>query len=46
MPARCNGTAQLLHWITTAMLFLMLPFVWVAEHSPARPGAGLLVPDA
>lgn len=35
--ARYNGPAQLLHWVTTAMLFLMLPFVWVAENFPEGP---------
>ena len=34
---RYNGLAQLLHWVTTAMLFLMLPFVWVAENFPPGP---------
>jgi len=37
MTARYTATAQLLHWITTAMLFLMLPFVWVAENFPPGP---------
>ncbi|MFC7689885.1 hypothetical protein ACFQY5_09955 [Paeniroseomonas aquatica] len=36
---RYTGMAQLLHWVTTALLGLMLPFVWVAENSPkARSG--------
>lgn len=37
MAARYTGIAQSLHWLTTAMLFLMLPFVWVAENFP--PGS-------
>lgn len=37
MPTRYTATAQLLHWITTAALFLMLPFVWVAENFPPGP---------
>jgi cytochrome b561 len=32
--SRYDGVAQLLHWITTAALFVMLPFVWVAENFP------------
>jgi len=31
---RYTGFAMLAHWITTALLFLMLPFVWVAENFP------------
>jgi cytochrome b561 len=31
------GVAQLLHWITTLLLFLMLPFVWAAENFPKGP---------
>lgn len=34
---RYDGLAQLLHWTTTAALFLMLPFVWVAENFPEGP---------
>lgn len=34
---RYDGTAQLLHWITTALLAIMLPFVWVAENFPEGP---------
>jgi len=37
MAARYTATAQLLHWISTALLFLMLPFVWVAENFPPGP---------
>lgn len=36
-PRRYDGVSQLLHWITTAALMLLLPFVWVAENFP--PGA-------
>jgi cytochrome b561 len=36
-PPRYGGAAQLLHWVTTAALFLMLPFVWVAENFPDGP---------
>ena len=35
--ARYSGVAQALHWITTAALFVMLPFVWVAENFPEGP---------
>ncbi|WP_338665814.1 cytochrome b/b6 domain-containing protein [Pararoseomonas sp. SCSIO 73927] len=31
---RFTGMAQALHWITAALLFLLLPFVWVAENFP------------
>ena len=31
---RYTGAAQALHWLTAAFLFLMLPFVWVAENFP------------
>ncbi|MCK8787038.1 cytochrome b [Roseomonas sp. NAR14] len=34
---RYDGVAQLLHWVTTFLLFLMLPFVWVAENFPEGP---------
>jgi cytochrome b561 len=34
---RYDGVAQVLHWGTTALLFLMLPFVWVAENFPEGP---------
>jgi len=36
-PARYSAVAQLLHWVTTAALFLMLPFVWIAENFPDGP---------
>jgi cytochrome b561 len=36
-PPRYDGVAQLLHWVTTAALFLMLPFVWVAENFSDGP---------
>ncbi len=36
-PSRYDGLSQLLHWTTAAALFLLLPFVWVAENFP--PGA-------
>ena len=35
--ARYSGIAQALHWATTAALFVMLPFVWVAENFPEGP---------
>lgn len=35
--ARYSGVAQVLHWTTTAALFVMLPFVWVAENFPEGP---------
>ena len=31
---RYSGVAQLLHWVTAALLALMLPCVWVAENFP------------
>ena len=34
---RYDGAAQLLHWLTTALLGIMLPFVWVAENFPEGP---------
>jgi cytochrome b561 len=34
---RYDGVAQALHWVTTLLLFLMLPFVWVAENFPEGP---------
>ncbi|UFN48938.1 cytochrome b/b6 domain-containing protein [Roseomonas sp. OT10] len=34
---RYSGVAQLLHWVSTAVLFLLLPFVWVAENFPEGP---------
>ena len=34
---RYDGFAQLMHWVTALALFLMLPFVWVAENFPDGP---------
>lgn len=34
---RYAPAAQLLHWVTSAALFVMLPFVWVAENFPEGP---------
>ncbi|MCD4864746.1 cytochrome b [Pseudomonas sp. PLB05] len=35
--ARYTGFAQALHWLTVALLCLLLPFVWVAENFPPGP---------
>lgn len=34
---RYDGVAQGLHWVTTALLAITLPFVWVAENFPEGP---------